>query len=213
MPIKDVSVHYYNWGPFVMKTKLPDDVISELRSRGRTAKLYYNSQLAGHLQKQIKYDQPDAEWFYEETGPVFATYKELSNKYHDKTSGHETLQFHSLWVNFMKSGEFNPPHRHSGDVSFIVYCQTPENLKEERDEYIGRGIKPGNVFFQYNTNYTGEGEKIWETNSYEFAPEVGDMYIFPSKLQHMVVPFQSEGMRISVSGNVSFNEQDTVMVK
>ena len=82
MPIKDVSVHYYNWGPFVMKTKLPGDVINELKSKGRTAKIYWNKNLAGHLKKQIRYDQPDAEWFYEEVGPVFATYKELADKYH-----------------------------------------------------------------------------------------------------------------------------------
>ena len=213
MPIKDVSVHYYNWGPFVMKTKLPNDVINDLKSKGRTAKIYWNKNLAGHLKKQIRYDQPDAEWFYEEVGPVFATYKELADKYHGWSSSHQNLKFHSLWVNFMTAGEFNPPHRHTGDLSFVIFCQTPEKLKEEREEYTGRGIKPGNLFFQYNTNYTGEGEKPWETNSYEFEPEVGDMYIFPAKLQHMVVPFTSEGTRISVSGNISFLSQDTVMIK
>ena len=31
----------------------------------------------------------------------------------------------SLWINFMKNGEYNPPHDHTGNISlsFILQCQ------------------------------------------------------------------------------------------
>ena len=33
-------------------------------------------------------------------------------------------------------------------------------------------------------------------------PEVGDMFIFPAALKHWVIPFKSDVVRVSVSGNV-----------
>ena len=33
-------------------------------------------------------------------------------------------------------------------------------------------------------------------------PKVGDMFIFPASLVHWVIPFKSDCVRISVSGNI-----------
>ncbi len=30
-----------------------------------------------------------------------------------------------VWVNFMKAGEWNPSHSHSGDISCVTYLQVP----------------------------------------------------------------------------------------
>ena len=43
-------------------------------------------------------------------------------------------------------------------------------------------------------------------NNQNFANQVLDFFIFPAQLRHFVPPFYSEGCRISVSGNGSFQE-------
>ena len=38
-------------------------------------------------------------------------------------------------------------------------------------------------------------------------PSVGDMFIFPAGLPHWVYPFvKTEGERVSISGNIKFND-------
>ena len=39
-------------------------------------------------------------------------------------------------------------------------------------------------------------------------PEVGDFFIFPSSLNHSVNNFQSEGERVSVSGNLKVSHEN-----
>ena len=53
--IGNVNYGYMNWGPFVMKTKLPDYIIKKLKIEGKKAKESYNHQLAGHLDNQFLY--------------------------------------------------------------------------------------------------------------------------------------------------------------
>ena len=50
--------------------------------------------------------------------------------------------------------------------------------------------------------YTLESSK-YHINQHSFMPEVGDFFIFPASLHHYVNHFQSEGERISISGNLT----------
>ena len=38
-----------------------------------------------------------------------------------------------LWVNYQKTGEYNPHHNHPGHISFVVYLQIPEELRTEEN--------------------------------------------------------------------------------
>ena len=33
------------------------------------------------------------------------------------------MQIQSIWSNIQEAREYNPPHSHSGDFSFVIYCR------------------------------------------------------------------------------------------
>jgi hypothetical protein len=108
------------------------------------------------------------------------------------------------WVNFQLKNEFNPPHRHTGVISFVIWIKIPYNIEDEKK--VCNSIKSaqplaGHFSFHYNNalgelyHYHIEADKNMENK----------MLIFPAHLNHSVYPFYtSDEFRISVSGNVKF---------
>ena len=107
----------------------------------------------------------------------------------------------ALWVNYMKKHEFNPPHDHSDQLSFVIFLKVPEEITKEQEEYKGKSGGPGSLSFLY-----GEGNR--QSITYQsIRPKEGDMFIFPAWMKHYVAPFYSDVTRISVSGNVADSVQ------
>jgi len=119
----------------------------------------------------------------------------------DKTSIFE-LSLHSVWVNFQKRHEFNPPHRHHGDFSFIIWIDIPYHIEEEYA--VAPGSKsadfvPGHVCFQF-LNTLGHITSFYIPADKTFN---NTMLIFPASFTHYVTPFYStDSYRISLSGNI-----------
>ena len=105
-----------------------------------------------------------------------------------------------LWVNFMKSGEWNPAHNHSGDISCVMYLQVPPEILEENktSAHASKSNSPtaGCLEFQFGNN-----GMQYCTGNFGRLPKVKDIYMFPAQLAHQVYPFQSQVERISVSCN------------
>ena len=68
--IKQVDYSYMNWGPFVMKTTMPNYIIKKLLTEGKKLKQSYNRSLAGHLDHQYLYTLEIQRWFYDEINPI-----------------------------------------------------------------------------------------------------------------------------------------------
>ena len=106
----------------------------------------------------------------------------------------------SLWINYQRAGEYNPPHAHGGDLSFVIYLQVPDEIAEEnlrtRHEHNNPG--PGMIQFLLGPNMP------LCVQSVGFIPMVGDVVVFPAWLPHYVNNFKSDVERISVSGNLNF---------
>ena len=108
------------------------------------------------------------------------------------------------WVNFMGKYEFNPPHHHSGVLSFVLWIKIPYSMAEELDQGPGKYSQDpisGKFSFHYNnilgtsTNYHLPVDKTWENV----------IVLFPAGLTHSVSPFySSDDYRISVAGNIKF---------
>jgi len=193
-----------NWGPFVLKTKLPDYIIKELLIQGKKTKQNYNKSLAGHLKDQFLYPVNVQNWFYKEITPILQAYREGHCKYHGIENLNVELSFDDLWINYMKAGDFNPMHTHGGDYSFVIFLQMPDKLKQEMKDFEGTSAKPGMLMFEY----TQQAKPRWATTGTAISPETGDMYIFPALLQHWVAPFKSKVERISISGNIRIQNKD-----
>ena len=107
----------------------------------------------------------------------------------------------SFWVNFQKKYEFNPPHNHSGLLSFVLWTKIPYDMEEERIASPGA---------ESNTNSAGMFSFLYSNTLGKISTEhipvdknmENNIIIFPSNFYHMVYPFfTSDGYRISVSGN------------
>lgn len=99
----------------------------------------------------------------------------------------------SFWVNFQRPGDFNPPHYHSGELSFVIYLLVEDKIFNNTTE--GNSPLSGEITFQ------AADRKTWVLNGLTFVPEDKMLLVFPSWLMHYVMPFQEESIRISMSGN------------
>ena len=194
------TVEYGNipFGPYVMRTKIPEDIRKRLLTDGKKQLKSYHKKLAGHLDSQLKYDDETTGWFYRESSPIWQAYREGWSNWTGHPNEGIELNAHDLWVNFMKPGDFNPVHTHGGDYSFVIFLDVPKKLIEEQDAFEGTSSKPGSLMFEF----TQQAKPKWAMTGQAFRPRTGDMVIFPALLQHWVLPFKSKCTRVSVSGNL-----------
>ena len=96
-----------------------------------------------------------------------------------------------VWVNEMKSGEYNPVHYHSSKISImglssVMILKLPKNRGKEYSPGTP-GSPRTNGALELIGNNMGQFSKI------SMVPDlaVGDMYIFPYDLRHTVYPFNS----------------------
>ena len=54
------------FGPYVMRTKIPEDMRKRLLKDGKKDLKSYHKSLAGHLHTQLKYNDKTTKWFYQE---------------------------------------------------------------------------------------------------------------------------------------------------
>lgn len=207
-PGKQIGYNFAYWGPLLWWSKVTNDFKEQLLERGYQTTIDNRQNLAGHLEKENLYNRVDQEWFAKNFYPYLSAYAEtfdlnwknnanISRKNPKKVTQYSKRYFNlqSLWINFMRPGDFNPPHFHSGDLSFVIFLKVPKELKEENKNFIGKSSGPGSIYFQF-----GEHQEHMITN-HKFFPEENQVIIFPATLNHSVFPFKSDCERISVSGN------------
>ena len=195
------------FGPFIYLGKINESILVELQSRIEEVRgdkeKDVGEKLAGRIVQQYDISDACSKSVYNEiTGHLKHKYDELEAVTGlDYQSGIDwnKVWIDSLWVNIQKAGEYNPPHIHDGMYSFVIYTKNDMT----RDEAI-------NNQFDVQKNQTMAGHlelKFSEQNFANFShyshwPEVGDIIMFPSWLQHFVHSFYKEDAeRISVAGN------------
>ena len=198
----NISGKQYYFGPYLWSTTLPQDLIDELLVEGRKSVQDHVPSLAGIIESEKGYDESYRHVFAQKIQPYVSQYLNNCGKYLKQSNQRfkflKQVNLMSLWCNFMKKGECNPPHIHDGDLSFVIFLKVPKEIKKECDEYRGRSSGPGCIEFSYGEFHPN----ITTKNS--FFPEENQMFIFPAVLQHNVNSFQSDVERVSVSGNFMF---------
>ena len=186
-----------------MDTEIEDETISLLLKKGKESQKKSNDtrkNLAAVINKAYYYDTVD--WFY----PLFSPYV---NTYADGVSSYMPGAFkklptgwelHGLWINYQKANEYNPPHHHDGDLSFVIYLQVPEEIVKENEKMQGVHNNPGPGMICFDMGPT----MPFYIGGNNMMPKVGQVFIFPAWLSHHVLAFKSDVERISVSGNIKF---------
>lgn len=201
---EQITFEYFHWGPLVCKYRTELDSCDKLTVLGRKrSDNDYRSELAGHLDHEYGFTEKDRDAFLKWFAKYFDSY---TQQYAERFgTSHGGLELTSLWINFMKAGDFNPPHMHTHHISFVLFTSDTTELEKEQAEFKGTGPAPGMISFMYGENsYTYAPD--WNIRNHHQAPKKGDLYIFPALLKHWVAPFKSNIERVSVSGNLRFRE-------
>jgi hypothetical protein len=197
---KGVEVKYQvlQWGPCIVHLKISEDFQQKLLKGAAEAKKNkkdYRPHLAGIIKEEYAYE--DRKAYVGEISQFLTVYDAAYQKW--KSEEYKVKPeyiLNSLWVNYMKKGEYNPPHDHSDYLSFVIFLKVPEEITKEQDAFVGNSAGPGSLSFLY-----GEGNR--QSITYQSVkPKERDIFIFPAWIKHYVAPFYSDVTRISVSGNI-----------
>jgi hypothetical protein len=187
----EVPYSFKYWGPFLFSTNVSEDIIKSVKKL-LNKKIFHNEHLAGHIKEEFRIDEKSFSLIMKDYFNAF--FEESKIFYGREICKQYTCE--SAWVNYMKPGEFNPPHTHDGDFSCVLYIDIPKKLIEENKKFRGRSAGPGAIRFDYGE----EGKFI--TSTYSVFPKQNDFYMFPATLKHCVFPYTSKCSRISVSANI-----------
>ena len=194
----------------VVEAQLPDDAVKNIWKvikKARKKPEDMKGELAGNISSSIKLDG-DAPLLKEFVGELLPKFIESHiNSYgapwRATMKEGEGWNLESLWVNFQKKHEFNPPHDHSGVFSFVIWMQIPTSYAEQRKLPICAESNADNHISNFAFSYTNTMGRV-STFAYNMEEEAeGYMVMFPSQMLHQVFPFyENDGERISISGNV-----------
>lgn len=122
------------------------------------------------------------------------------------------LKLSEGWINFQDPTEYNPPHQHSGILSFVIWYDIPYTKQEEiefhRKKYIDKeNISNGDFCFISSVNNNVSNVQIPADKSFN-----GTLCLFPSDLNHYVNPFYStDQYRMTISSNIFLCNMDETL--
>jgi hypothetical protein len=157
----------------------------------------WNHELAGQIANEYFLEAS-----FSAVEPYFVGLANHYNRIFFGKNPQEEWQLLDLWVNFQRKNEYNPPHNHSGLLSFVIWLKVPFSIDEEMEAVQSRKTTnacAANFAFLYNQ---ADGKIAMENIPVDRRFE-GVICVFPAAIHHTVYPFTtSDEFRISVAGNL-----------
>ena len=200
--------HFPNVG--VVEGQLPKDIVDnlwKLIEEARKKPDDMKPELAGNISSSLRLDvnSPLMEDFIKNVIPIYIehTIKSYGLPWRVKSKEGQVWSLESLWVNFQKKHEFNPPHDHDGVYSFVIWMQIPTSYEEQKKLPICAESNAHGSISNFGFHYTNSLGNVSQF-FYNMEKEAeGYMVMFPSEMKHEVFPFyENDGERISISGNI-----------
>tara|TARA_R110002072_G_scaffold67045_4_gene164826 strand:- start:13097 stop:13600 length:504 start_codon:yes stop_codon:yes gene_type:complete len=140
--------------------------------------------------------------------------KQFSAASGNALQGNREILTDELWSVHSYERDYNPIHDHGTKTIMGVSCTTwtkvPQQILDqptagspEYSLYNSSGNADGCLAFSYGRNSLLDVERLAPPQSFIIKPEVGKMLMFPSWLTHMVYPFEGDGERRTVAGNLN----------
>ena len=150
--IQPIFPKNYGW----LEIDLDSDAINKLKNYIKKDNLKkHNNLLAGNISKSYLLNDKD-NWFFKNVLiECIKRYKKIFPGYIEglkiMTHFHNFL-LESIWVNFQKKTEFNPPHIHAGIFSFVIWINIPYDYEKEHAVSFSKDSKnpsASDFIFQY----------------------------------------------------------------
>lgn len=166
-----------------------DAMYTKIKELERTTETVFLSNLGGFQSSTDRYDMLT-------TDPVFSPLRNLILHIIEKELNFQAkeFKFDRMWCNVNYENDFNMIHSHGlFDFSGAYYVKAPN----DSGQIIFRDPRPGAICSEFVTSQFNGGEV------YRIEPEVGKLLIFPSYLDHMVMPSKNPTEdRVSISWNI-----------
>ena len=109
------------------------------------------------------------------------------------------ISINSIWININKKNNFNRLHNHPDcDLSGVLWINIPKG--SGNFEFVSpHSFTAYSVVNSYSEKFKSDS---YNYPGYKMYPKEGSMLVFPSYLNHMVEPNESDEDRISVSFNL-----------
>jgi hypothetical protein len=119
------------------------------------------------------------------------------------------------WTVHSYEGDYNPLHSHGvktqAGLSMIFYLKVPECISEkpetEQSLHYASGSIDGYTGLISTTNTNEDLNRLKLNGQHYVKPKKGLLLLFPSWLQHCVMPFFGEGERRTMSANFNLVEK------
>jgi len=174
----------------------------------------YSSMLVGQINRNIKSKQL-AFSLEDEFGETFKNNINgiASNLIKNPTGYNLPLDVDCFesWTVHSYEGDYNPMHSHGvqtqAGLSMILYLKVPECISEKADAKDGSSLKyasgsiDGYTGLISSTNTNEDLNRLKLSGQHYVKPKKGLLMLFPSWLQHCVMPFFGEGERRTMSAN------------
>ena len=106
----------------------------------------------------------------------------------------------SAWYIRSFAGDYNPIHTHTDcELTCVGFLKVPDLSGERKKDRINNGV------LEIVSNVGSSDKTFYENNRIGFTPKVGNWYLFPANIRHLVYPFKCDGERRSFSINMNTN--------
>ena len=208
------SIALFPFAPMIYYSKLPMDLVRALnkytnkivKNKEKSKKLDYSDNLVGKVTQEILIEPDELKKHMPVLNNIVSQFLNTDLQRNFRTLNENAgfgINYNSAWVVRQFAHEYNPAHIHTGcDMSCIGYLKLPEKIEEEWEEdYKDHYPANGHVEFLH-----GQPGRM-STHTLKIKPSVGDFFVFPADLIHMVYPFKSEGERRSFSANLQVSQE------
>lgn len=216
----------------VLETSLPPDFISlinteidKLLAEENVKDKDFSGNLVGQIKNgaQLVLEKDRCDAFHGVFGVAESLAKEYAKRFmligagdavHQGSVDYIYADCYEAWTVHSFRGDYNPIHDHGsrldGDMSFVIYTMVPEQMrnKEATSMKSASGWMDGCISFVNGPTSQKSLASFRWPKVLNIIPEVGKMVIFPHWLNHMVYPFDCEGERRSISGNVTMMTEE-----
>ena len=188
-----------------VKDTIPYNIFAQLTeaaSLAREQSIPVNRELAGSIKEEYSVVHSDfmlGEFFDYVTELIGEYEQSFSTPVSEEPYIYPLLKFGNIprdsllstWINYQKKYEYNPPHKHFGSYSFVIWLSLPYDTKKEKEYY--------RASTDFNFLYTQDRH----IQQFPMDPSEGDIILFPAEQWHSVNPFfLSDEFRVSISGNI-----------
>jgi hypothetical protein len=206
------------FGPLIAKFKMSDDMIKTLNdfvesdeTQNNIKELDWSRNLVGKVHQEILVPPEKLRACSNFFHSAMAQYlNAILRSGRGDQNGREDYvwSYASAWIVRSFPGEYNPVHMHpEADIASVGYLKLPNwNHELAKDATDHAGNTHGCLEFLHGSplDFAPAAKKI--------IPVVGDFYLFPASLRHVVYPFSTEGERRSFSANLLFKPESTTKI-